>query len=200
LSHSHAAGRSAEEALQALMEGNQRFRNGKFKERDLGSARRIDLAENGQKPFAVVLACSDSRVPVELLFDQGMGDIFVVRVAGNVVDPVALGSIEYGLEHLGANLLMVLGHSNCGAVKATVDGGEAPGSIAAIVKKIQPSVAKMAANGLSGAELCSRVEEENVFTTIREIKASPIVHHLMEHGLKIVAAKYMLDSGEVILM
>lgn len=200
MSHSHAAACSAEEALQALMEGNQRYRNGKFRQKDLGPVRRMELVQNGQKPFAVVLACSDSRVPVELLFDQGMGDIFVVRVAGNVVDPVALGSIEYGLEHLGVNLLMVLGHSDCGAVKATVDGGEAPGSIAAIVRKIKPSVAKMTADGVGVAELYSRVEEENVFATIEEIKASPIVHHLMEHGLKIVAAKYLLDSGEVVLL
>lgn len=200
MSHSgQTAARSAEEALQALMEGNQRFRNGKFLEKDLGPARRIDLLENGQKPFVVVLTCSDSRVPAELIFDQGMGDIFVIRVAGNVVDPLALGSIEYGLEHLGVNLLVVLGHSNCGAVKATVDGGEAPGSISAIVAKIQPAVAKMVADGVSGVELYSKVEDENVFATIEEIKASPIVHHLMEHGLKIVAAKYMLDSGEVIL-
>lgn len=199
MSHSQAAGCSAEEALQALMEGNQRYRTGKFKQKDLGTARRIELIENGQKPFAVVLACSDSRVPVELLFDQGMGDIFVVRVAGNVVDPVALGSIEYGLEHLGVNLLMVLGHSNCGAVKATVDGGEAPGSIGAIVQKIKPSFDKLTSDGVSGVELYSRVEDENVFAAVQEIKASPVVNHLLEHGLKIVAAKYMLDSGEVIL-
>lgn len=200
MSHSHAAGRSAEEALAALMEGNERFRNGKFKVQDLGPARRIDLLENGQKPFAVVLTCSDSRVPAELIFDQGMGDIFVIRVAGNVVDPLALGSIEYGLEHLGVNLLMVLGHSNCGAVKATVDGGEAPGSIGAIVQKIKPSVDKLTAAGISGVDLYNKAEDENVYATIQEIKASPIVHHLMEHGLKIVAAKYMLDSGEVALL
>ena len=200
MSHSHTAGRSPEEALQALMEGNQRFRNGKFQEKDLGPARRIDLLENGQKPFVVVLTFSESRVTEELIFDQGMGDIFVIRVAGNVVDPLALGSIEYGLEHLGVNLLVVLGHSNCGAVKATIEGGEAPGSIGAIVQKIKPSVDKITAEGVSGLELYSKVEDENVFATIQEIKASPVVHHLLGHGLKIVAAKYMLDSGEVILM
>jgi carbonic anhydrase len=124
------------------MEGNQRFVSGKITIKDIGPAKREDLAVNGQKPFAVIVSCSDSRVPPEILFDQALGDIFVVRVAGNVLDPVAMGSVEYGAEHLGCPLLVVMGHENCGAVKATVDGGEAPGSISAIVDKIKPSVEK----------------------------------------------------------
>lgn len=190
-----------QESLKALMDGNERYRKGTFLKQDLSQAKRQDLVENGQKPFAVVLTCSDSRVPPELLFDQGLGDIFVVRVAGNVVDPLALGSIEYGLEHLGANLLVVLGHSKCGAVKATVDGGEAPGNIGAIVVKIQPSAMKIMAGGVKAPEAYQKVEDENVAATIQEIKGSPIVKHLMEHGqMEIVGAKYILESGEVILL
>ncbi|HWP97651.1 MAG TPA: carbonic anhydrase [Syntrophomonadaceae bacterium] len=190
---------SAQQAKQLLVEGNKRFVSGEIGQKELGAGRRIDLFENGQFPFAVVLTCSDSRVPPELLFDQGLGQLFVVRVAGNVVDPVALGSIEYGAEHLGAPLLVVLGHSNCGAVKASVDGGEAPGSIGALVAKIKPSVDKMKAAGASGANLYEKVEDENVRAVIAEIGESPVVQHLVQHGhLEVVGAKYLLDSGEVV--
>lgn len=192
---------TAEQALNNLLEGNQRFRSGGIKVKDLSDARREDLFKNGQKPFAVILCCSDSRVPPEIIFDQGLGDIFVVRVAGNVVDSVALGSIEYGVEHLGSPLLMVLGHSNCGAVKATVDGGEAPGSISAIVNTIKPSVDKMRAAGVSGDALYSRVEDENVAATIETIKKSPVIEHMMAHEeVKIIGAKYNIDNGEVVIL
>ena len=107
----------------------------------LATSKRKELTK-GQKPFAIVITCSDSRVPPELLFDQGLGDIFVVRVAGNVVDPIALGSIEYGAEHLNSPLLFILGHTKCGAVGATLEAkGKPEGNIGAIVKKIQPAVA-----------------------------------------------------------
>ncbi len=190
---------TAAQAKQALIEGNQRYMSGGVQIKDISDARRKDQFKNGQKPFAVVLTCSDSRVPPELIFDQGLGDIFVVRVAGNIVDSLALGSIEYGVEHLGCPLLMVLGHNKCGAVKATVDGGEAPGSISAIVNIIKPSVDKIRAAGVSGDALYSQVEDENVFVTIETIKKSPVIQHMMEHGdVEIVGAKYNIENGEVV--
>lgn len=199
-SHSEGGGVTAAQARQALLEGSRRFSSGGVKVKDISAARREDLLKNGQKPFAVILCCSDSRVPPEVIFDQALGDIFVVRDAGNIVDDLTLGSIEYGLEHLGAPLLMVLGHSNCGAVKAAVDGGEAPGSISSIVNTIKPLVDKLRAAGVSGDELYSRVEDENIAATIETIKKSPVVKHLLEHGkVEIVGAKYQLDSGEVIV-
>src|SRR4030043_1796798 len=114
------AGSAGDEALQKLMDGNKRFVSGKLVKKDLGDTKRKELLK-GQKPFATVITCSDSRVPPELLFDQGLGDIFIIRVAGNVVDPLELGRIEYGVEHLNAPLLFILGHSKCGAVTATID-------------------------------------------------------------------------------
>ncbi|NLX88355.1 MAG: carbonic anhydrase [Syntrophomonadaceae bacterium] len=189
---------TANEALKWLIEGNRRYVSGQLVPPDLGSARRSELRAQGQFPFAVVLTCSDSRVPPEHIFNQGLGDLFVVRVAGNVVDDVAMGSIEYGLEHLGAPLLLVLGHDYCGAVKATVDGGEAPGSIGAIVERIKPTVDAVRQSGASGDELYRKAEDENILAVIKEIQSSPIIKHLLEHQqLTIVGGKYHLDSGEV---
>ncbi|MGE5390395.1 MAG: carbonic anhydrase [Deltaproteobacteria bacterium] len=191
--------KSAEEAQKLLVEGNKRYTSGQLLKQDLGAAKREQLATKGQKPFAVVVTCSDSRVPAELLFDQGLGDIFVVRVAGNVMDQVTLGSVEYGVEHLHTPLLVVMGHEKCGAVKATVDGGEAPGSIGAIVEKIKPSVEKAKADGVTGDALYEAAADENIKATIAEIEKSPIVEELVHEGhLKIVGAKYHLSTGEVV--
>jgi len=189
----------AKQALQLLEDGNKRYVDDMVLKKDLSSGRRIDLVKNGQKPFAVVLACSDSRVPPEIFFDQALGDIFVIRVAGNVVSPIEMGSIEYGVEHLHVPLLVILGHENCGAVKATVDGGEAPGSIGAIIEMIKPSVEKAKAAGYSGSELYEKATDENTKAMLAEVEKSPIVKHLVEHGeLTVVSAKYMLSSGEVV--
>lgn len=191
--------KSAEEAQKLLVEGNQRYTSGQLLKQDLGAAKRDQLITKGQKPFAVVVTCSDSRVPAELIFDQGLGDIFVVRVAGNVMDQVTMGSVEYGVEHLHAPLLVVMGHEKCGAVKATVDGGEAPGSIGAIIEKIKPSAEKAKAAGATGDALYEKAADENIKATIAEIEKSPIVEELMHEGhLKIVGAKYHLSSGEVV--
>ncbi|HWI55307.1 MAG TPA: carbonic anhydrase, partial [Desulfobacteria bacterium] len=147
-----------------LISGNVRYVSGKLQAKDLSAAKRKDLSENGQKPFAIVLTCSDSRVPPELVLDQGLGDIFVVRTAGNVVDPIAIGSIEYGVEHLHAPLIMVLGHEKCGAVKATVEAGDkkVEGNLGAIVDKIRPSVLKAKAAGATGVDLPEKAADENV--------------------------------------
>lgn len=189
----------AKQALQLLVDGNQRYVEGKFLQKDMGSTRREELVSKGQKPFVVVLTCSDSRVPPELIFDQALGDIFVIRVAGNVVSPVEMGSIEYGVEHLETPLLVILGHENCGAVKATVDGGEAPGSIGSIIDMIKPSVEKARAAGASDAGLYEAATDENTKAMVAEVKKSPVVKHLMEHGkLTVLGAKYHLNSGKVV--
>ncbi|MDA8234492.1 MAG: carbonic anhydrase [Clostridia bacterium] len=135
---------------------------------------------------------------VLMVFDQALGDLFVVRTAGNVVDPVAIGSVEYALEHLKVPLIVVLGHMKCGAVKATVAGGEAPGSIGAVVAKIKPSFDKVKANGVAGDEAVEETATENVGATIAELKKSPVIKHLLESGkVSIVGAKYHLDTGKV---
>lgn len=188
---------SAVEAKKLLVKGNERFVSGEAAEKDLSGTRREELTE-GQEPFAVIVCCADSRVPPELLFDQGLGDIFVVRVAGNVADPVAIGSVEYAVEHLEVPLVVVLGHEKCGAVSATVEGGEAPGSIGSIVEKISPSVEKARSGGAEGEELIEKAVELNVEQTIRDLKSSPIVTERRgKEELSILGATYELGSGEV---
>jgi carbonic anhydrase len=165
--------------------------------KDLSSARRESLT-TGQTPFAVVVCCSDSRVPPELVFDQGLGDVFVVRVAGNVVDPVVLGSVEYAVEHLHVPLVIVLGHEDCGAVRAAMAGGPFPGEIGAVVRQISGCVSEAAARGRSGPQAVGLVTDLNVDASAREIAASSIVAHEMHLGkVQIVGAKYRLQSSLV---
>lgn len=194
-----AGSEKADDPLGKLMDGNKRFVSGNLSQKDLGEARRKELA-GGQHPFAIVVTCSDSRVSPEIVFDEGLGDIFVVRVAGNVLDPVALGSIEYAAEHLHAPLLILLGHEKCGAVSAAMDEkGEPEGNIGAIIKKILPAVKKAKAKGGSKDEILNAAIRENVslsYKTIRE--KSPVLKHLIDKGeLKVTAGVYRLASGEV---
>lgn len=187
---------SGAQAKQLLVEGNSRFISGTLAYKDLGGSRRDELVKNGQHPFAVIVSCSDSRVPPEEIFDQALGDLFVVRVAGNVIGPIETGSVEYAVEHLQAPLVVVLGHEKCGAVTAAVKGGEAPGSIGSIVEKIKPSVEKAQAAGTSAEELVEKTAELNVEASIEELEKSPIIEHLVKSGkLSIVGAKYHLGSG-----
>lgn len=189
---------SGNEALQLLVEGNKRFTTGNLAVKDIGQARRAELVSKGQNPFAVVITCSDSRVPPELIFDCGLGDLFVIRTAGNIVDPVALGSAEYAVEHLGTPLLVVMGHDRCGAVQATIDGGEAPGSIGAVVSKIAPSAEKARDAGAAGNDLYEECCLENIRVTINEIMESHIVQHFIKDGkLTVKSAKYYMGSGQV---
>ena len=127
------------QALQRLMEGNARYAAGKAQHPREDAARRAETA-SAQKPFAIVLTCADSRVAPELVFDQGLGDIFVIRVAGNVADDDVQASIEYSVEHLNTNLILVMGHQNCGAVKAALGTGELPGHLAGLIERIRPAV------------------------------------------------------------
>lgn len=188
---------SSQEAKRLLIDGNVRFNTGNLLNKDLGTERREELTK-GQKPFAIILSCSDSRVPPELIFDQALGDLFVVRVAGNVLDPITLGSVEYAVEHLRSPYLLVLGHEKCGAVTAAVKGGETPGDIGSIVEKIEPAVSKAKTSGSTGDQLIEKSIDLNVDNVIAELDKSSIIKEAIESGkLAVEGAKYHLDSGKV---
>jgi len=211
---SHGPEISPDEALQRLVDGNKRYVDSQMTGGKSDAATRTSLAKS-QKPYAIILTCSDSRVPPEIIFDKGLGEIFVVRVAGNVPDPVVLGSIEYAAEHLGSPLVMVLGHERCGAVSATVGAkGKSTGSanIDAIVKTIAPSIKNAAKDceACKGETKCAEskkdafvecVVDANAKTVAANLtKKSKILKHMVaEKKLKIVAAKYDLDDGLVTL-
>ncbi len=210
LASSTAPGVTADEALQKLIEGNKRYIESKMNAcTETTTAAREKLA-TGQKPYAIILSCSDSRVPPEIIFDKSLGEVFVVRVAGNVPDPVVLGSIEYAAEHLGSPLVMVLGHERCGAVTASVDAkGKVEGNIGAIVKAIAPAVkkAKKECKDCKACDLKDKgklvecaIDENTKMVAANLTKQSPVLRHLVKEGkLKIVAAKYDLDDGKVTL-
>jgi carbonic anhydrase len=198
---------TADEALQSLMAGNAKFIGGDVADlvANAKPARREDTGTNGQKPYAIVVTCADSRLSPEILFDKGIGEVFVVRVAGNVVAPHELGSIEYAAEHLGAKLVMVLGHSKCGAVSAAYDYYTTPESLRpelsknleSIVENIEPAVlqAVAAGSGKAGAE---DINVDEVMKQIR--KKSRVIREMMEtSGVKIVGGKYDVVSGAVSL-
>ncbi len=189
---------SGEAAWQKLMEGNQRYVAGTMTQAHQDAGRRTEVAK-GQHPLAVVVGCADSRVPPELLFDQGLGDLFVVRLAGHVIDDAALGSIEYAVEHLGTGLIVVLGHERCGAVGAAVAGGEAPGHLPALIHAIAPAVA--AARTAPG-DLNENAMRIHATLVAQGLAASePILAEKVKAGqLRIVAARYDLDDGNVTLL
>lgn len=189
-------------ALGRLLEGNSRFVAGKPQHPHQDGQRRAELSA-GQKPFAVVIGCADSRTSPEILFDQGLGDLFVVRLAGNIVDDAALGSVEFAVAQLGARLIVVLGHEKCGAVKAVVgivNGDAVPaGHIGSIVEAIKP--AAQAVKGREGDPVENAVRE-NVHKVVARLKVSdPVLAPLVNAGeLKIVGARYDLDDGIVELV
>jgi len=186
---------NGDQVLQKLMAGNKRYMTAKLTHPNQTTARRAEVAK-GQHPLAIIVGCSDSRVPPEIVFDQGLGDLFVIRVAGNIVDDAILGSIEYAAEHLHAPLIVVLGHERCGAVDATVKGGNVPGHIGSLVGAIKPAVGR--AKDQSGDPLDNAVRA-NVRMVVDQLKSSgPILEELVKQGkLKIVGARYDLDSGAV---
>ena len=168
-------------ALELLKEGNARFVSGALTQKDDYATLREQLSV-GQHPFAVVLCCSDSRVAPEIIFDQKLGDLFVIRNAGNIVDEEVLGSIEYAVEHLETPLVVVMGHSACGAVTATCQGGDLPGHIIDLTKRIKPSINTSCCindNARSHARRMAQMIEE---------------HHV---GAKVIAAFYDIQSGKV---
>ena len=197
---------SAKAALERLREGNQRFVSG-ARSLDLltSQARRSELTE-GQEPFAVILGCSDSRVPVEIVFDQGLGDLFVIRVAGNIVAPSQIGSVEFAAERFGTRLVVVLGHSRCGAIAATLAELQRPTenqsrNLRSIVDFIRPSVEKLLATGLKYDldTLTQYAIHANIRASVRQMRhGSPMLEHLIQsEGLLVVGAEYSLDTGVV---
>lgn len=186
------------ESLQKLVEGNKRYSLSKQSHPNQDMKRRNEVAK-GQKPFAIIVGCSDSRIPPEIIFDQGLGDLFVIRVAGNIVDDVALGSIEYAADHLGSQLVVVLGHSKCGAVTATVQGGEVHGHIGTIVKAILPAVERAKAET---GDLTDNSIKANALLVADQIKSSqPILSEMVRNGrIEVVSAYYDLDSGLVTIL
>jgi carbonic anhydrase len=188
-------GVSADKALQMLIDGNNRFVTEKYGNINIGQTRR-EVLTKGQHPFAVIVSCSDSRVPPELIFDEGLGDLFVIRTAGEVDDDVVLGSIEYAVEHLGTKLVVVLGHEDCGVVKATIAGGEVPGHLPAIVNAIKPAVDKAKTEQ---GDLVANAVKDNVDLIVSTLTASePIIKEAIEKGhVKVVGGVYDLKTGKV---
>lgn len=187
--------------LQRLLEGNARFAAGTAIRPDQAVARRTEVAQE-QNPFAIIFGCVDSRVPPEIVFDQGLGDLFIVRTAGQVLDEASLGSLEFGVAELHIPLLMVLGHQRCGAVSASITAidthEEPPGSIKVLVDYIRPAV--LAAQGTGTARLDNAVRI-NVNNTVKQLHQSSLLADAVRSGkLTLVGAYYSLDTGKVSLI
>src|SRR5438552_2693459 len=187
-----AASVSADTALAKLKEGNLRFATSEVSQSKPTAARRKETAQ-AQHPFAIIVACADSRSAPELVFDQNLGDLFVIRTAGNLVDDHALGSIEYAVAHAGARLIVVLGHTRCGAVTAALESDHAPGHIESLVRDIQPAV--KAAKGKPGDALAAAITE-NARLVAAQVKAKAALGDLAKE-VRIVSAIYDLDTGKI---
>ncbi len=191
----HEPAISAEQALKLLLEGNQRFVAGKLEHPNQTPARRAEVAK-GQHPFAAVLACSDSRTPPEIIFDRGLGDIFTVRVAGNVADPVVIESLDYSVKHLGVRVVMVLGHRRCGAVIAAVEGHEEEGKdVGPMLKELDPAVA--ATKGMPGDPVENAVRANVKLVMLNLATSSELRAMVISGELKIVGGIYDLDTGTI---
>jgi carbonic anhydrase len=192
-------GRTAADALRLLMEGNERWASGVVARPHQSSERRAEVA-TGQEPFAIVFSCVDSRVPPELVFDAGLGDLLVIRTAGQAIDNAALGSIEYGVEELHIPLVVVLGHQRCGAVQATVEavatGARPHGQISALIEAIRPAVEATAGSPGDPVDNAVRANAANAARKLQG--AAPILDHgLADGSLTIVGAYYDLRTGKV---
>ena len=196
---------AALEALERLREGNRRFSSGTGAEGLSSHARRADLV-TGQQPFAIVLGCSDSRVPAEMVFDQGLGDLFVIRVAGNIVAPSQIGSVEFAAERFRTRLVVVLGHTQCGAVLATLEELRRPDdshsrNLRSIVDRIRPAVEGLLATDVAKDEetLVREAMRANVRASARQLRhGSEVVERLIDQdGLLVVGAEYALETGVV---
>lgn len=187
--------KSPAEALQALMQGNQRFVDGKLRFYDEDLAILQQKTAEKQEPFASVLSCADSRVPVELVFDQSIGHVFVNRVAGNIATTEIIASIEYGVAVLGTRVIMVLAHGNCGAINATIEGKAVPGQISSLYRYIRPAVNQAGANLRAATEANAKIQAQ----LLKE--SSPVLAGSIKEGkLSIVAAFYDVESGTVTLL
>jgi carbonic anhydrase len=184
------------EALEKLKQGNGRFVSGAAGPRDLKA--QVKATASGQYPFAAVLSCMDSRVPPEIVFDQGIGDLFVLRVAGNVVDTDGLGSLEYATKVVGSKLILVMGHTSCGAVKGAIDDVKL-GNLTFLLEKIRPVIAASGPGTSNDAAYVDKAAQANVRQTIREIREkSPIIRELADSGkIGLAGAMYDLATGKV---
>ena len=188
---------SPDAALTRLLDGNKRFMQF-HPEYPNHSQARLQAVATAQRPFATLLSCADSRVPAEIIFDRGIGDLFDVRIAGNVVTPEALGSIEYAVAVLGSPLIMVLGHERCGAVTAAVKGETLPGQIGTFVKAIKPAIANLQSKSDEDVE---NAVVANVQYQVNKLRQSDLLNQLVLEGkLKIIGGRYDLDTGEVTII
>lgn len=187
---------SAEDAIKKLVEGNERFVELHLKHPDSNKKRRHEMLK-GQHPFVVILSCSDSRVPPELIFDQGLGDIFEIRNAGNVLDEHVIGSIEYAVMHCGVKLIVIMGHQDCGAIAATLSGKSETKYIKSLEDSIQPAVEDCKKQGLKVNS--DNVVKAHVMQDINELMTqdTDLVKYMKENNVKLVPAYYHLDTGKV---
>ncbi|WP_373527763.1 carbonic anhydrase [Nostoc sp.] len=183
-----------DKALQELLDGNDRFVKRKRRNGNQTYSRLVEIAK-GQKPFASILGCADSRVPSEIVFDQGLGDLFVCRVAGNIATPEEIGSLEFGSLVLGSKVIMVVGHERCGAVDAAIKGAQVPGQIGSLLEAIKPSVES--SKDQSGDKL-ENACKANILSQVRKLKSSPVLSKLIdEEKLTIAGGYYDLDTGRI---
>lgn len=187
---------SAEDAIKKLVEGNERFVELHLKHPDSNKKRRHEMLK-GQHPFVVILSCSDSRVPPELIFDQGLGDIFEIRNAGNVLDEHVIGSIEYAVMHCGVKLIVIMGHQDCGAIAATLSGKSETKYIKSLEDSIQPAVEDCKKQGLKVNS--DNVVKAHVMQDINELMTqdTDLVKYMKENNVQLVPAYYHLDTGKV---
>lgn len=184
-----------DQVLEELLAGNQRFVANKPEARNQDYVRLQEVAKE-QKPLVSIMSCADSRIPIEVIFDRGFGDLFVVRDAGNIATPEEIGSLEYGTCVLGSKLVMVIGHEKCGAVKAALEGKPLPGQMGSIIAAIQPAINR--ANKEDSEKFYTDTIKQNVMLQVKNLNSSPLLHDLVQQGkLKIVGAYYSLTTGEV---
>jgi carbonic anhydrase len=185
---------NANHALEKLIAGNQRYVTGNLVHHHQSGSRMRAIA-SGQHPFAIILGCADSRVPPEIIFDQGLGDLFVIRVAGNILDDAILGSIEYAVEELGTSLVLVLGHERCGAVAASVKHADVLGHISTLLKAIQPAVDRAKTEP---GDLLDNAVRANIQLVVQQLKSSlPVAEFVQQDRLNVVGAQYNLDRGAI---
>ena len=183
-----------DKALQELLDGNERFANKKRRNPHQTYSRLVEVAK-GQKPFASILSCADSRVPSEIVFDQGLGDLFVCRVAGNIATREEIGSLEFGSLVLGSKVIIVVGHERCGAVDATIKGAQVPGQIGSLLEAIRPSVESTKEQSGDKVENACKA---NILSQIKKLKSSSVLSKLIdEEKLIIVGGYYDLDTGRI---
>uniref|UniRef100_A0A7S0VDS3 Carbonic anhydrase n=1 Tax=Polytomella parva TaxID=51329 RepID=A0A7S0VDS3_9CHLO len=196
---------SPDQVLQRLLDGNRRFIAGQSIHPHQEKSRIIELC-SGQKPFASILSCADSRVPCEIVFDAGFGDVFIIRVAGNIAAPEQVASLEYSILELGVKLIVILGHTKCGAVKAALKGERLPGFLEALIDQIDVAIIRSGNSNASAAgkispQVVEQVVRENTLYQLERCMRSPVISEAIKNGtVKVVGAMYDLESGNVTLI